>query len=172
MRTAAAIPDDSEVRSTLDTAYFHDSFEAAYEAQGKSALDIYLEAVACTPAWMDFLMVLRNRIVSLFGLKNLGRFTDIGEPRDPSGYKPGDRVGIFSIAFLSDREVVLRDTDKHLDAQISVFKYPDADRKIAVSTVVHVNNLLGRVYLFFVVPVHKIIVPSVLKRLSKCQQRP
>ncbi|HEY8706862.1 MAG TPA: DUF2867 domain-containing protein [Burkholderiaceae bacterium] len=37
-------------------------------------------------------------------------------------------------------------------------------RSAAVSTVVHIHNLLGRVYMLFVAPVHRLIVPAVLGR--------
>jgi hypothetical protein len=46
-------------------------------------------------------------------------------------------------------------------------KYSAAGQnKVAITTVVHVNNFLGRFYLFFVVPVHKIIVPALLSRFT------
>jgi hypothetical protein len=38
--------------------------------------------------------------------------------------------------------------------------------KVAVTTVVHVNNFFGRVYLFFVVPAHKIIMRALLSRFA------
>ncbi|MYN06281.1 DUF2867 domain-containing protein [Pseudoduganella aquatica] len=78
----------------------------------------------------------------------------------------GDRVGIFSILYLSDDEVILGDADKHLKVCVSVRKLSEARSAVAVSTVVHIHNLLGRVYMLFVAPVHKLIVPAVLVRAS------
>ncbi|WP_116899498.1 DUF2867 domain-containing protein, partial [Vibrio parahaemolyticus] len=38
---------------------------------------------------------------------------------------------------------------------------------VHVTTVVHVHNMFGKVYMFFVAPVHKLIVPSSLKTLAQ-----
>lgn len=159
------VPVNSRVRSEIAGAYFHDAYEIPLRDTGKSALELYLDAVARTPRWIDFLMTLRNRTVAFFGLKNLGLMGGVDRGKDPASYRPGDRVGIFSILSLSDQEVVLGDADKHLRALISVYKETGERQKAVVTTVVHVNNLLGRVYLFFVVPVHKIIVPAMLTRI-------
>jgi len=40
-----------------------------------------------------------------------------------------------------------------------------AAASVAVSTVVHVKNLLGRVYMLFVTPLHKCIVPAILAKI-------
>lgn len=159
-------PLGSRLQPELASAYFYDSYEAKVDGNGRTALEIYLDTVRRTPALMNFLMVARNRIVSLVGLKNLGKFTDFDCNRSSTNYKVGDRVGIFSILSISDEEVVLHDDDKHLQAQVSVYKYPDEEKRVAVTTVVHVKNLLGQVYLFFVVPAHKLIVPLMLCQIS------
>ncbi len=164
MTHATEIPFDSRVRASLSTANFHDSFELVIEHGETSALAIYLKIVSHTPAWINFLMTLRNRSVAVFGLKDLGSLGDIGNKREASSYKTGDRVGIFSILSLSDQEVVLVDNDKHLKAQVSIYKYAGKPEKFAVTTVVHSHNFLGQAYLFFVVPLHKIIVPAMMRR--------
>lgn len=66
---------------------------------------------------------------------------------------------------LTDDEVILSDSDKHLDVSVSVCKL-DMDRHnlVAVSTVVHTHNLLDRVYMLMVAPIHKRIVPTMLSR--------
>ncbi|MBI3524076.1 MAG: DUF2867 domain-containing protein [Betaproteobacteria bacterium] len=135
--------------------------------QGRSALEIYLDVVCRTPAWVNFLMATRNHIVSLFGLKNLGHLGDGTRSKPVSAYRVGDRVGIFSLLSLTDEEIILGDSDKHLDVKVSVCKLnPGARESIAISTVVHIHNLLGRVYMFFVAPVHRLIVPATLARAS------
>jgi len=159
-------PVGSRLQHELASAYFYDSYEVQVDTCGKTALEIYIDTVGRTPALMNFLMTTRNRIVSLFGLKNLGLFADLDGSRSASSYNVGDRVGIFSILSLSDEEVVLHDDDKHLQAKVSVYKYSDEEHRAAVTTVVHVKNLLGKAYLFFVVPAHKLIVPLMLREIS------
>ncbi|HSY27177.1 MAG TPA: DUF2867 domain-containing protein [Burkholderiaceae bacterium] len=157
-------PTESRVQASLPGAYFHDTFEIAIKDSDQTALELYLSVVASTPGWIKFLMRLRNRIVVIFGLKNLGDLGDINSHKSPSEYQVGQRVGIFSILSMSDQELVLGDDDKHLNAQVSIYKYQGESQKVAVTTVVHIHNFLGRAYLFFVVPMHKLIVPAMLTK--------
>ncbi len=158
--SAIDIPTHSEISRHLNGAYYYDCYEAAIQPTSQSALALYLQVVAGTPGWINTLMALRNRVVSLVGLKNLGGLGDVNAAKPAGDYRVGDRVGIFTIHYLSDQEVILGDSDKHLRAEVSVCKLQD---KIAVSTVVHIHNLLGRVYMLFVAPMHRLIVPASLR---------
>ncbi len=160
------IPASSEIARNLSGAHFYDCYQLPIEANAPSALEIYLAIVKKTPAWVNTMMALRNRVVSLVGLKNLGH---LGEIRDKpvSAYSVGDRVGIFSLRYLSENEIILGDSDKHLNVQVSVCKQTKGEQhSVALSTVVHIHNTLGWVYMFFVAPVHKIIAPAVLAKRS------
>lgn len=161
------IPVESRIRTSLPGAYFHDSFEVVTKGSSQPVLEIYLDVVAHTPPWVNFLMRLRNRCVAIFGLKNLGGLGDVDTRKGAGCYKVGERVGIFSILSLTDQEVVLGDSDKHLDVQVSICKHRDNPQKITVTTVVHTHNFLGKVYMFFVIPAHKRIVPATLRCLSR-----
>ena len=160
------VPTGTEIHRHLPGAYFHDCYAQPAAEPLPPALAIYLNTVARSPAWVNAAMRLRNRIVStFFGLKDLGRMDAVRANRPLADYRVGDRVGIFTLLYLSDDEVVLGDFDKHLRARVSVCRTRlDGSAAFAVSTVVHVNNLLGRAYLFFVVPVHRRIVPAVMAR--------
>ena len=37
---------------------------------------------------------------------------------------------------------------------------------VYVSTVVHIHNAMGRLYMFFVAPAHRIIAPATMARLA------
>ena len=157
------VPPNSQISQHLHNAHFCDAFQISLTPCRRTALEIYLDVIAKTPSWISFLMALRNRASPLFGIKNLGGLTDICSHKTPGEYCVGDRVGIFTIHSMTDDEVILADSDQHLDAKISVCKIPsDSDNVVTVSTVVHVHNLLGHIYMFFVVPFHKRIVPAVL----------
>jgi hypothetical protein len=165
--TEIAVPPNSDIAEHLHGAYFADAYEVSIKRPAMTALEIYLSAVAMTPAWIERLMMIRNRVVSVFGLKNLGGLSAIDPTKPASAYRVGDRVGIFVIHSLSDQEAIFGDSDKHLNAKISVRKTgTDGQSSVVISTVVHVHNTLGRVYLFFVVPVHRRIVPAMLRRLG------
>ena len=163
-----AVPANSQICQHLQHAHFFDAFQVNLPPCQRSALEIYLSVVAKTPAWISFLMALRNRAAPVFGIKDLGALGNINCSKSASDYCVGDRVGIFTIYSLSEEEIILVDSDKHLDAKISVRKMQiDGANAVIVSTVVHVHNLLGRIYLFFVVPFHKKIVPSMLMQSEK-----
>jgi hypothetical protein len=161
--SAIAIPPQSEIAKRLPGADFHDCYETAIAPTDKSALALYLQVVSTTPAWVNTLMALRNRIVSVVGLKNLGHLGDFTTSKPADAYRIGDRVGIFSIRYLSDEEVILGDSDKHLNVEVSVCKL---NGRVAVSTIVHTHNMLGRFYMLFVAPLHRRIVPATLRQLK------
>lgn len=57
----------------------------------------------------------------------------------------------------------------HLNVALSVHKgqNPETNRPmLTVSTVVHTHNLLGRLYMLPVAPLHKMIVPSVMRSIG------
>lgn len=165
MVKATKIPPDSEVHRYLAGAHLYDAFEVPIDDDGRSALQIYIDLMAQTPTWINGMLEARDKLVAVFGLKDLGHLDNIDPSRPVDSYRPGDRIGIFSILSISDREVVLVEQDKHLDAKVSLCKAFDGRGGVVVfSTVIHVRNLLGRAYLLFVWPLHKLIVPSLLAR--------
>jgi hypothetical protein len=163
--TVIEVPSSSDISSQLQGADFFDCYEMPLEHAGCSALEIYLDVIKQTPGWVNFLMATRNRVVSLFGLKNLGHLGTLQKTKPASDYRIGDRIGIFTLLSLSYNEIILGDADKHLDVKVSLCKLIQGHHEsVAVTTVVHIHNFLGRVYMFFVVPFHKRIVPAVLVR--------
>lgn len=160
------IPQNSALISYAKGAYFADNFSCEVINKGQTALDVYLEIAKQTPNWISFLMAMRNRVVSMFGLKHLGRLQDAAMDIDPDNLKVGDRLGIFTLVSNTNNEIVLEDSDKHLDVRVSFLLDPQRENvTVHATTVVHVHNRWGKVYMFFVAPVHKIIVPSSLKTL-------
>ena len=170
-----AIPPGTAIHAALPGAQFFDAYEVADLHPTRTALQTWLDVVARTPRWTQQLMALRNRLVRLVGLKDLGQLHDAHPPA--SGHAPSDagsyRVGIFLIRHLSDTEVVLGQDDKHLDVQVSLSKHRrgDAPATLAVSTVVHIHNALGQTYMAVVTPFHRRIVRAMLQRLASHGQR-
>ncbi len=157
-----SVPSNSDIAKQLNGADFYDAYQISNPDHERSALQIYLDVVSKTPKWVNSLMALRNRVVSLFGLKDLGHLGQINQTKAANEYKVGDRVGIFSLLSINEQEIILTDNDNHLEAKVSVFKDQDS---ISVTTVVHVHNTLGKLYMALVVPVHKRIVPAMLARV-------
>ena len=158
------VPINSEVFKTLSGSYYSDSYSFCSSKPGRVALQIWIDHASKIPSWVNFLMAGRNKIVSVFGLNNIGHLGDLDANKLLSEYQVGDRVGIFTLLFLSDNEIILGDSDKHLDVNVSVHTEVGKPHEVSISTVVHVHNFLGKLYMLFVKPMHKLIVPSSIKR--------
>ena len=156
------IPAACALAATQHDADFADAYEVLVPASGFTATEIYRAITRRTPRWVESLMWLRNRVVQPLGLKNLGAMSAV---RDGE-VVPGQRLGLFEVVSVAPHELVLQDHDKHLVVQLSVLKQPHDGMhdRLTLSTVVHVHNTLGRIYMAFVGPAHKLIAPAVMRR--------
>ncbi|WP_413699933.1 DUF2867 domain-containing protein [Psychromonas sp. KJ10-10] len=162
------IPTKSILSEYSKGSYFEDSFSRRIKNNNQTAIEVFLEIVNQTPTWVSFLMSMRNWVVSKFGLKNLGALQDVSQDKSSSEYLVGERIGIFTLVSLTENEIVLEDRDKHLNVRVSFLVESEGETAIVhANTVVHVNNVFGKIYMFFVTPFHKIIVPSTLKGLEQ-----
>lgn len=167
--TKSRAPIPSAIAAYLPGAYFYDAWSIPAANTALSALGQFLRALSATPAWVNMLMSVRNSAVAVVGLKNLGTLSQLDHAKPESEYKPGDRVGIFTLIANTTDEVLLGDKDKHLDVVLSVHKAAENNSGgvvVTVTTVVHVHNWLGRLYMVLVAPMHRIIAPSVLKAVG------
>lgn len=161
------VPPFSALQGILSTADFFDCHSVDLPPDARSPLALYLNVIARTPRWVDFLMAVRNKVVARLGLKNMGALSHIDPNKPTEAYRIGDQAGIFKLLALHENEVILGEFDKHLDVRISVAKQDSQGvTTVSVSTVVHVHNTLGRVYMFFVVPAHRVIAPATVSRLD------
>ena len=170
--TGCAVPGNARIHLQLAGADFVDAHRAQVLNTERTALGHFLRLMSSMPGWIDNLMVLRNRLVRLCGLKDLGRLSRIDLERDEGSYRVDERIGIFTLVSNSPDEVLLVDRDKHLDVYISLLRLPlgsDNRREIVVSTVVHTHNRLGRLYMLPVAPFHRFIAPIALKRLIRAR---
>jgi hypothetical protein len=166
---ATDIPPESRITRHLAGADFHDAWAVQAQQALPTALDHFLHAVRATPRWVALCMQARNAVAARLGLKHLGALQAVAAGRPGRDHKPGERVGIFTLLHNEPDEVLLGERDKHLDVWVSlhVQRLPDAPApRLTLSTVVHIHNRLGRVYMLPVVPMHRLIVPAMLGRLA------
>ncbi len=162
-------PSSSRIASHLPGASFHDAWAVPAGDPRLSALGQFLKAFAATPRWVNACMSLRNRLGSVVGLKDLGAFDALDPARPAADYRSGERVGIFTLIENGFDEALLGDQDRHLDVTLSLHRAVAADSGavvVTVTTVVHVHNLLGRLYMLPVAPMHRIIAPAVLRAVA------
>lgn len=168
-----AVPAQSVLAPSLATADFADCYLLPDPDPGRDLLSIWLQLSGRTPAWMAALMRLRNRVVRLVGLKDLGGLAAQTGGKPAEHFRIGDRLGIFTLEERWPGELVLGDTDKHLHVRLSLLRLnqPDGGSRLALSTVVHEYNRLGWLYMAVVGPVHSLIVPLMLRQVMRQLRR-
>ncbi|WP_077968058.1 DUF2867 domain-containing protein [Ensifer adhaerens] len=142
----------------LPNADWADRFELALDGKGMTAAQAAELSLGRSPRWVRDLLRLRNRAVSLIGLKS-------------AAPKPGrlGLVGAFPVLSRTDDEVVLGFDDKHLDFRIVVDVRAGSavNQIVGVTTLIRRHNTLGRIYLAAVMPFHKMIVPTLLEGVGR-----
>lgn len=162
----SAVPPGSRIAQRLAGASFHDSWSIVSDATGLSALEHFILAARKTPRWIEICMRARNLVGGLVGLKNLGTLSALKLGKPAASYGPGDRVGIFTVFENTFDEALIGDDDKHLKVVLSIHRKSDISSLDTVTTVVHVKNALGRLYMLPVKPMHRLIAPAVLSSLG------
>ena len=144
----------------LPGAQFGDAFQIIVDGQNLTALEAAKRAVYGAPSWINRLLQLRNVLVRPLGLSP-------GKDAAQSNAGP-DNIGMFPILAQEANHVMLGMNDKHLDFRLLVDVVNEANGRqiITASTVVKTHNALGRAYLAFVKPFHKVIVPAMLSRIT------
>jgi len=142
-------------RELIQRAYFHDSYRAPLTRAELGIVDIFFGIFAHHPFWMKLLLIVRNKVASLAGL-DAPTTSEILHIEIKDRYVVGEKIGVWPIFSISEREVVAGRNNKHLDFRLSVLKVRDGhSTSVVVSTVCTVHNLAGKIYLFFVVPFHR-----------------
>ncbi len=160
-------------RSVLKNTNFEyaDSFQGEYfDIKNKvSSKDVGKAFFSSAPKWTAWLFELRNRIVSILGLKTPDKAKSRKELLDSFNCEPGERLGLFTVYHRTENEVILGEDDKHLDFRISLYKENKSDsdgrKSLTLSTTVKFNNWFGKLYFLPVKPFHKLIVPRMLKEI-------
>ena len=122
-----------------------------------------MRVFAATPAWVDGLVLLRDRIVSPLGVKAVGRRR---APADGVSRRlaVGDALSIFRIFSVDGTELVLGIDDSHLDVRISFLKRTEGPRaSYVVGAWVKTHNALGRLYMLPVAPAHRLLVRLMMR---------
>ena len=113
------------------------------------------------PPWIERLMNLRNYLVKFMGLK-----TQIPEDYHPR-YEVGGYIGFFKIYAIYADEIIMGADDKHLNFRASIYDSQEKAFNIKVSTLVEYNRMMGRIYMFFVKPFHRLVVKRMVRQASE-----
>lgn len=154
-------PENSLVTELASAAHYEDTFVLRLPPGTFTDVDALAHACTKFPAWVNQLMRLRNALVAPFGLK-----TGKGLPPAaiPARFSAGDRAGIFRVLARSAEELLLGEDDRHLDFRFSLLlRESEACQEVFATTTVHFHNVWGRLYFLFVAPVHRLIIPAMLR---------
>ncbi len=139
----------------LAGAQFVDAFRIATTDAGLDARHAAEAMVARQPRWIEWLIALRNLLVTPFGLKTSGATEGVAR----------DMIGIFPVVSETPERLVAGFNDKHLDFRLVVDVAPEGPaRSITATTLVLTHNWLGRTYLAVILPFHRLIVPAMLRK--------
>ena len=168
--TKHCIPKDSYIYNMASNATYTNSYAIDLQNKNLEIYDIAKLFFDNAPPWVNTLMSFRDKVVSFLKL-NLKTAGPLGKQADKKENnvvpKVSKKLNIFTLWFSDDNEIVLGEDDRHLNFRISLKKTVENEQvRIIVSTVIFVNNTLGRLYLFFILPFHKIIVPAILRRIE------
>lgn len=132
-------------------ADYSDSFSKEVITQERITPDAFFDmAFNRFPAWIDWLLKLRNTLVKPLGLDTKSRFSD-------------------SVCEKSANEIIWGMPDKHLNFHVSMWcgEHKDGKQELRITTVVKYNNWFGRLYFFVIRLFHGIIIQSLLKRIEQ-----
>jgi len=101
--------------------------------------------IAGTPGWVKSLMVMRNQLVGLGGLKTAP-------------------ISDFPVLAESPEQVLLGFDDKQLNFRI-VVHLATATQQLSLTTIVRTHNFFGRAYLRIVLPFHRLIVRRMIEKV-------
>jgi hypothetical protein len=143
--------------AVLAGAHFIDAFRVDIGSTPLNAREACVRMVLHGPRWIDVLTRLRNILVTPFGLKTSGE----GAPA------PGGLIGLFPVVSETPERLVAGFDDYHLDFRIVVDVTEEAGgRQVTTTTLVRTHNLLGRTYLAFITPFHKLVARSMMRRIA------
>ena len=162
-------PPDSIIGESFSKTDYADTYKVpVYNCQDYS-ID-YLTALFFTsmPLWINGLMSLRNSLVKLWGLRG-ANVRHLNEPDRSIHYEIGSKAVLFRVHDRNDVEIVLAENDKHLNFRTSLLVVRGNDKKqgyLYCTTIVHYNNIFGKLYFFPVKPFHQLIIKAMLKIVS------
>jgi hypothetical protein len=155
--TVLEITPDVDRDALLAGAQFVDAYSIAVDGGRLDARHAAERMVMRQPRWAETLLMLRNILVTPLGLKTSG----------VSRTAPRQMIGIFPIVSETPGQLVAGFNDSHLDFRFVVDVATSGERQIVTATtLVLTHNWLGRTYLGFILPFHRLIVRAMLRQVA------
>ncbi|CAM1500638.1 Fc.00g098000.m01.CDS01 [Cosmosporella sp. VM-42] len=171
---AVPFPSESKLSPLYKSAYFVDAFAVTLPARRSTEYkpDALARAFLSEwPAWFSLLMWIRDRVMSIFGVK---RSTEIRAAAEKQGI---ETIAVFPVISHTENEIIVGENDSHLNFQTSILirenqisTTGDRDgersgKEMVAITVVHCHGLLGKAYITIIKAFHVLIVKYSLARV-------
>ena len=141
----------------LAGAQFSDAFGLEVDGHALDARQATERMVGRAPRWIDALVMLRNILVTPFGLKTSG----------DGAAAPRDMIGIFPVISQTPDRLVAGFNDSHLDFRVVVdVATHGTGQQVTATTLVKTHNRLGRTYLAIILPFHRLVVRTMLRQVA------
>lgn len=165
------IPKNSLVENAFRLVDYKDSYTCNFQCARQIEVDDLIYAFCNSPSKLiRSLFIVRNHIVRLFKITYATNFK-IEKQVNVIEAGSENSKGLFNVLDRTDNEILMGEDDKHLNYRISFFLNRDDNKvknySLIISTIVLINNRLGKIYFFLVKPFHKWIVPDIMKRMMK-----
>lgn len=167
------LPESSILNSSHKKYDYVDCFQGTLidRKNNIKPINVFKAFFLSIPKWAERLVALRDRMVSVFSLKNAsGTENDEKQQLDNCKCEPGEHIGILKVFEKTDSEVVFGVDDKHLNFRVSLLLGNlkiDQRKALTISTAVQFNHWFGRLYFLPVKPFHILIVRIMLKGIIK-----
>lgn len=157
-------------REWIERADFRDAYRVVLRRPDLGVVDIFFGIFAHRPAWMNLMLIARNKAAALFGLET-PTTAEVMTFEQRDRYAVGEKIGPWPIFFLGADELVAGRDNKHMDFRLSIMKvHDDSGFGVVVSTLCRVNNVFGRLYLAAVIPFHKFGLRKLMARAVAAQR--
>ena len=165
---AVEIPKGSLIANEHDLTHYQDAFAIKVpSSRGVPPEQLVRLFFNSFPSWGMVLMSIRERIAFWIGLKT-AKGLDIEKQMQAFTGEPGQSLALFHVKDRTDSEILTGENDKHLDFSLSVIgRYVNEEFEMILATTVIFNNWLGRLYFLPVKPIHRLLVPAMLKRMAR-----
>jgi hypothetical protein len=160
---ATSLPAESSIASLYPGADLADAFAVPLPpgAAGRRIEDLAEAVLGNPPVWLRSLLALRDGVMVRFGVKTTAML------RARALGTGAARVNFFPILSQTADEIILGEDDRHLDFRASILvrnRTSGGGEELVMTTVVHCHNRLGRTYLCAILPFHRLVVTSSLRR--------
>ena len=165
---AAQIPEGALIEQAVRQIDYQDTYaiqvDPSKAVPTEKLIPLFFDSF---PNWARVLMGIRETLANWIGLKT-AKGMDVAQQIKSFKGEVGQSIALFQVWGRTPQEILTGERDKHLDFGLSFFGIEKPECfEIRLSTIVQFNSWLGRVYFFPVGPIHRILVPAMLRRMAK-----